>query len=140
MGATIDPFSASNGRYTNCAGRATTLTPKFADRVLLPSLTFKVMVALPIPLAAMTLSVRFDPLPSKRTLFSGIRAGLDDTAHTCSASVGVSASETEKRMGKLKPSEKIVVLRTLESSGGVFVVAVERTVSTQLSLAIRDPS
>ena len=141
MGATIAPSSATNGRYTNCVGRETTLTPKVVDRVLpLPSLTFRVMVALPIPLLAVTVNVRVDPLPSKRMLFSGTSAGLDEIAHTCSASVGVSASETEKRIGKLEPLEKMVVLLTLDNTGGVFVVEVERTVSTQLSLAVRAPS
>ena len=71
---------------------------------------------------------------------AGIKLGLDETAPTCSASVGVSASETEKRIGKLEPPEKIVVLRTPESAGGEFVVGVESTVSSQLSLAVCDPS
>src|SRR5688572_24954740 len=71
---------------------------------------------------------------------AGIKLGLDDTVDTCSASAGVSGSETEKRMGRLEPLEKIVVLRTVESAGGVFVVGVELTVSTKLSMAVSDPS
>src|SRR5688572_10350279 len=71
---------------------------------------------------------------------SGIRMGLDETAETCSASGAVSVSETEKRSGRLVPPEKIVVLRTAEMDGGVFVVAVEFTVRSQLSVAVRAPS
>ena len=74
-----------------------TVRKKFELEVKIPSVTLKVMVAVPVnPVAGVIATVRLVPLPPNMILAEGTSVVLDDVAETARMEVLSSASPTVK--------------------------------------------
>ena len=86
-----------------------TVSTKLVLLVACPSLTRKVMVAVPLwPGAGVTVAVRLVPLPPNTTLALGTRVGLEELAVSTRLFTAVSASLTVKASGPVEVPAEIV--------------------------------
>jgi len=115
-----------------------TVTTKLLLALDWPSLTFTLIVALPVcPFAGVTVTVRLEPLPPKVMLLTGTRLGSDELPFKFRLVAGLSASLTVKPNGPVVPFGLIVWFGMLEMDGGSLTAL---TVRTNVSLAVREPS
>ena len=87
---------------TITGGGLSPLTVTVNELLLLswPSLTHTVINPLPVwPVAGVTVTVRFDPLPPKTMFVSGTRVGLDELPLTLKLLAAASRSPTVKLIG-----------------------------------------
>src|SRR2546430_1278558 len=86
-----------------------TVRRKLVLWVLIPSLTFKLIVAVPNWLVRVRkVKSRFEPPPPRKRLALGTSAGFVELAVTTRLSAGVSVSPTVKRIGTGAASSLIV--------------------------------
>src|SRR5439155_26138249 len=84
-----------------------------------PSLTVSVIVAVPTwPLAGVTVTVRFPPLPPNTMFALGTSVGLEELAETVRLPAGVWASLTVKASGPVELPAMSEYCPVLRESGG----------------------
>src|SRR5437867_6410239 len=102
---------------------ALTVRVKLVLALRVPSLTVSVIVAVPTwPLAGVTVTVRFPPLPPNTMFALGTSVGLEELADTVRLVSGVRASLTVKASGPVEPPALMVRLAMLERVGGVLTL------------------
>ena len=99
------PSKSSLSRYLGCPLSARTSRSKLVEAVACPSLTVRVIVALPDWLPeGVILTVRLLLEPPKVMLLLGAKARLDDEALTTRLLAGISGSPTVKLIGPVEVS------------------------------------
>ena len=106
---------------TGASLTAATVRRKLLEVVAVPSLTLRVMTAVPFCWAAgVTVTVRLAPLPPNAILAAGTSAGLEELPVTVRLPAAVSASPTVKAKVPVDVFSLIVWLMTEETIGALF--------------------
>src|SRR5436190_4166089 len=126
------------GLLKDCARVALAVTTKAAVAVFAPSFTVTVTVEVPTnPPAAVTVTVRFEPLPSRTMLPGGTRLGFEESTVTSRLAGGVSISVMVNPNGIVVAPIPIVWSGMLEMDGGSFTGF---TVTRKFMLVVSWPS
>src|SRR5687768_2045672 len=134
IGETNAALSASNANEL----LPTTVTVNPVDTVVTPSPTTSVTVAVPIWfVAAVTVIVRFVPLPPITRFWSGTTEGFEELAFTVRLEAAVSMSPTVNEIGPFDPFQGIDRFVIVETVGGSLIGS---TTTANVSFVLRLPS